>query len=91
VETLRFAEVVMAIISSRQAAPWATAAAIARERRGEEFLVHVWLLDDEASLSPDSVEAALTGHGKIVAVFGTSHLGKDLEDAFAGNDVMVLK
>jgi hypothetical protein len=91
VETLRFAEVVMAIISSRQAAPWANAAAIARERRGEEFQVHVWLLDDEAPLSPGSIKAALADHGKIIAVFGASHLGKDLEDAFAGNDVMVLK
>jgi hypothetical protein len=90
VETLRLAEVVMAIISSRQAAPWATAAAIAREKRGEETLVHVWLLDDQAPLSAGSVAPALPDHGEIIAVFGTSHLGKDLEDAFAGYDVVVL-
>ena len=91
VDTLRLAEIAMAIIGSRQSEPWATAAAIVRERRSEEFLVHVWLLGGELPLSETQEEPALTNHGKIIAIFETSHLSRDLEDAFAGNDVMVLK
>jgi hypothetical protein len=91
VETLRLAEIVMAIISSRPAVPWASAAAISREKRGGEFLVHVRLLERDLPLSEGAEESALTDHSKIIAVFSAAHLGKDLEDAFAGNDVMVLR
>jgi len=85
VGTLRLAEIVMTILGARKEVPTATAATVSRERYGAGFHVRVSLLSDGSS-DPDGGSA-----GVIVADFAAQVLGPDLEDAFKGKDVIVLK
>ena len=47
-ETLGIADVVMTILEARKTMPWATAAAVSRESRGDVIHVRVSLLESSA-------------------------------------------
>jgi hypothetical protein len=84
VTTLGLVEVVMTVLCARKAAPSATAAAVSRERYGNRFHVQVSLLNE-----PDPEN---NGHSVVVvADFRADFLGQDLDNAFEGKDVIVLK
>ncbi len=53
--------------------------------------MHVRLLERDVPLSEGAGEPAVTDHSKIIVVFSAARLGQDLEDAFAGNDVILLR
>jgi hypothetical protein len=89
VQTLRVADVVMTILKARKAMPSATAAAVSRVRHGDGYRVLVCLLEGSppaggVSLPPDVID-------KAVAIFVARELGKDLADAFGGEDVFILQ
>ena len=85
VETLEIADVVMTILQARKTMPWATAAAVSREHRGDVIHVRVSLL--EASGRPEDQP----GRGDVVAAFTARRLGADLAAAFGQKDVIILK
>ena len=81
VETLGIADVVMTILQARRTMPWATAAAVSRESRGDVIHVRVRLLG--SSERP--------GRGDVVATFTAHQLGTDLVAAFGSKDSIILK
>jgi len=85
VETLGIADVVMTILEARKTMPWATAAAVSRESRGDVIHVCVSLL--ESSGRPEDQP----GRSDVVAAFAARQLGADLAAAFGQKDVIVLK
>ncbi len=85
VETLGIADVVMTILEARKAMPWATAAAVSRESRGDVIHVRVRLLG-----SSDRPEDQ-PGRGEVVAAFAARQLGADLVAAFGSKDRIILK
>jgi hypothetical protein len=89
VQTLRVADVVMTILKARKAMPSATAAAVSRMKHGDGYRVFVNLL--EGSLPADTGTVHPEGIDEAVAVFVARELGKDLADAFGGNDVIILQ
>ncbi len=82
----------MAILRARPAVPWATAAAVARQRRGGELVIQVRLYDAGAApASADSANPDGTGApGEVVATFVAGLLGEDLAQAFGTRDVIIL-
>jgi hypothetical protein len=95
-ETLGLAEIAMTILEARLDVPSATAAAITRERHGEELHVHVTLLSDPpadaAPLDGTGPDADGPGDpGEVVAAFAVRRLSPDLTDAFGEKDVIILK
>ena len=103
-ETLGLAEIAMTILEARQDVPSATAAAITRERHGDELYVQVTLLNDPppdgtaptvrgpAGTEPATTGPATTGPaGEVVAAFAVRRLGADLTEAFGEKDVIILK
>lgn len=89
VQTLGVPEIVMTILEARKTMPLATAAAVSRERHGGGFRVCVSLL--EGTPSPDRIPQDPGGMEGVTAVFVARRLGKDLADAFAGKDVIILR
>lgn len=85
VETLGIADVVMTILQARRTMPWATAAAVSRESRGDVIHVRVRLL--ESSELPEDQP----GRGDVVAAFTAHQLGADLVAAFGAKDRIILK
>ena len=85
VETLGIADVVMTILQARKTMPWATAAAVSRESRGNVIHVRVSLL--ESSERPEDQP----GRGDAVAAFTARQLGADLATAFGSKDRIILK
>jgi hypothetical protein len=85
VETLGIADVVMTILEARKTMPWATAAAVSRESRGDVIHVRVSLL--ESSGRPEDQP----GRGDVVAAFTARQLGADLVAAFGSKDMIILK
>jgi hypothetical protein len=69
--------------------PLATAAAISRERHGDAFHVRVRLMNHPPSQGLDGT--GTSDPGEVIADFITHQLETDLTDAFAGNDVFILK
>ena len=84
-ETLGIADVVMTILQARQTMPWATAAAVSRESRGDVIHVRVRLLG--SSERPED----RPGRGDVVATFTAHQLGTDLVAAFGSKDSIILK
>ena len=89
VQTLRVADVVMTILKARKDMPSATAAAVSRMKHGDGYRVFVSLL--EGSLPADAGAVHPGGIDDAVAIFVARELGKDLADAFGGNDVIILQ
>src|SRR5258707_10135926 len=89
VQTLRVADVVMTILKARKAMPSATAAAVSRMKHGDGYRVFVSLL--EGSLPADTGTVHPGGIDEAVAILVARELGKDLADAFGGNDVIILQ
>ncbi|GEM_PF-1542179 len=85
VETLGIADVVMTILQARKTMPWATAAAVSRESRGDVIHVRVSLL--ESSERPEDQP----GRGEVVAAFTARQLDADLAAAFGSKDAIILK
>ena len=84
-ETLGIADVVVTILEARKTMPWATAAAVSRESRGDVIHVRVSLL--ESSEHPEDQ----AGRGNVVAAFTARQLGADLVAAFGSKDRIILK
>lgn len=87
-QTLRVADVVMAILRARKAMPTATAAAVSRARQGDGYRVLVSLL--EGSPSGDGADLG-DGIDGAAVIFVARELGTDLADAFGGKDVFILQ
>jgi hypothetical protein len=90
-DTLRLADIAMAILEARPLAPLATAAAVSRERCGDELHVQVSLLSDPAYAAKAGDPGGAGEPGKLVASFAVRRLSPDLTDAFGEKDVIVLK
>ena len=88
VQTLRVADVVMAILKARKVMPSATAAAVSRARHGNGYRVRVSLLEGSPPADAADLERGVNG---AVAIFVARELGTDLADAFDGKDVFILQ
>ena len=88
-ETLGIAEVVITILEARKTMPWATAAAVSRESRGDVIHVCVSLLESSPSSSSGRPKDQ-PGRSDVVAVFAARRLGPDLAAAFGPKDVIIL-
>lgn len=89
-ETLGVAEIVVTILEARKTMPWATAASVSRERRGD--LVHVRVALLESSPPPAATQReGQPGQGTVVADFTVRRLGEDLAVAFGQKDVIILR
>ncbi len=84
-ETLGIADVVVTILQARKTMPWATAATVSRESRGDVIHVRVSLL--ESGERPEDEP----GRGDVVAAFSARQLGADLATAFGSKDRIILK
>jgi hypothetical protein len=98
VETLEVTQVVLAILKARKTMPWATAAVVSRERRGDVTYVRVTMLRDSPPRpgqpaagpnQPDQQQAS--GTAQLAAAFAVHRLGDDLASAFGTSDVITLK
>ena len=90
VETLGIADVVMTILEARKTMPWATAAAVSRESRGDVIHVRVSLLESSPSSSGGRPEDQ-PGRSDVIAAFDVRRLAADLAAAFGPKDVIILK
>jgi hypothetical protein len=82
----------MAILEARPLAPLATAAAVSRERCGDELHVQVSLLSDPPAYAAKAGDPGGAAEpGKLVASFAVRRLSPDLTDAFGEKDVIVLR
>lgn len=88
VQTLRVADVVMAILKARKTMPSATAAAVSRARHGNGYRVLVCLLEGTQPAEGAELEC---GIDEAAAIFIARELGQDLVDAFGGKDVFILQ
>jgi hypothetical protein len=89
VETLGITEVVITILEAQKTMPWATAAAVSRESRGDVIHVRVSLLESSPSSSSGRPQDQ-PGRSDVVAVFTARRLGADLAAAFGQKDVIIL-
>jgi hypothetical protein len=89
VETLGIADVVITILEAQKTMPWATAAAVSRESRGDVIHVRVSLLESSPSSSSGRPQDQ-PGRSDVVAVFAARRLGPDLDAAFGPKDVIIL-
>jgi hypothetical protein len=90
VETLGVADVVVSILEARKAKPWANAAAVWRQRRGDTVYVRVILMESASAPSPDPGGAGQEGRTEVIGEFAARRLGDDLVTAFGAKDVIVL-
>jgi hypothetical protein len=90
VETLGIADVVMTILKARKTMPWATAAAVSRESRGDVIHIRVSLMESSPSSSSGRPKDQ-PGRSDVVAAFTARRLGADLAAAFGQKDVIILK
>ncbi|HEY1820080.1 MAG TPA: hypothetical protein VGG83_09150 [Trebonia sp.] len=88
VQTLRVADVVMAILKARKMMPSATAAAVSRTRHGSGYRVLVSLLEGSPPVDAAELECGIDG---AAAIFIARELGPDLADTFGGKDVFILQ
>jgi hypothetical protein len=93
VDTLEVTQIVLAILEARKTMPWATAATVSRERRGDELHVRVTMLKSSPSTPSDHREdhGGASGAGEVIAAFTVRQLGEDLASAFGDRDVITLK
>jgi len=90
VETLGVADVVVSIVKARRDKPWATAAAVSRQPRGDTVYVRVILLDGVSGPPPGEGAADQKGRAEVIAEFAARRLGEDLVTAFGARDVIIL-
>ncbi len=90
VDTLGVADVVMSILEARKEMPWASAAAVSRQRHGSTTYVQVSLLERSSS-SPGSVPTDTDGRIQVIAGFAARRIGDELATAFGDKDVVILK
>jgi hypothetical protein len=90
VDTLGVADVVVSILEARKEMPWASAAAVSRQRSGGAIYVQVSLLE-RASSSPGEGATGTDGRIAVVAGFAAAALGEELVTAFGDKDVIILK
>ncbi len=86
VDTLGVADVVVTILEARKSKPWASAAAVWRERRDGTVYVRVILLESASPPSPGHGE----GRSEVVGEFAAGRLNEDLVTAFGARDVIIL-
>lgn len=89
VETLGVADVVMSILEARKEIPWASAAAVSRQRHGSTTYVQVSLLE-RASSSPGDAATDADGRIQVIAGFAARQIGEELATAFGDKDVVIL-
>ena len=82
---------VVSILEARKAMPWASAAAVWRQRRGGFMYVLVTLLEQAPSAQPGDGHGEASGHAQVIAEFAARRLGDDLVTAFGANDVIILR
>ena len=80
---------VMSILEARKEMPWASAAAVSRQRRGDAVYVRVTLLEN-ASLTAGDGPADTDGRIQVIAGFAARQLGEELFTAFGDKDVIIL-
>jgi hypothetical protein len=91
-ETLGLVDIAKSILEARPEAPLATAAAISRERCGDELHVQVSLLSGPPPCDGKPRDPGGAGDpGKVIASFAVRRLSPDLTDAFGEKDVIILK
>jgi hypothetical protein len=91
-EILGLADIAMTILEARQEVPLATAAAISRERCGDELHVQVSLLSFPPPRGGKARDPGSAGDpGKVIASFAVRRLSPDLTDAFGEKDVIILR
>jgi hypothetical protein len=90
VETLGVADVVVSILEARKEKPWANAAAVWRQRRGDIVHVRVILMESASAPSPGPGGAGQEGRTEVIREFAARRLGEDLITAFGGKDVIIL-
>lgn len=88
VQTLRVADVVMAILQARKTMPSATAAAVSRAKHGDGYRVLVRLLEGGPRADAENVDGGIDG---AAAIFVARELGEDLAIAFGDRDVIILQ
>ncbi len=81
---------VMSILEARKEMPWASAAAVSRQRRGGAIYVQVSLLE-RASSGPGQEATDTDGRIAVIAGFAARQLGEELVTAFGDKDVVILK
>ena len=91
VETLGVADVVMSILKAQSGMPWASAAAVWRQRRDGGVYVLVTLLERPPSARPGGGPAEVSGRAQVIAEFAAQRLGEDRVTAFGANDVIILQ
>jgi hypothetical protein len=90
VETLGVADVVVSILEARKDKPWATAAAVVRQRRVDTVHVRVILMESASAPSPGPGGAGQEGRTEVIGEFAARRLGEDLITAFGLKDVIIL-
>jgi len=85
VQTLRLAEMIMAIVDCRRRLPQATSAALIREPHGDGTLIRVVFMDERQQPLP-------VDPGTMMATaYLAAELDDDLHQAFGARNVIVLK
>jgi hypothetical protein len=79
----------MSILEARKEMPWASAAAVSRQRHGSAIYVRVTLLE-HASLTAGHEPTDTDGRIQVVAGFAARQLGEELVTAFGDKDVIIL-
>jgi hypothetical protein len=83
-DTLTLSDVIVAILDSRASFPLAAAAALVRERDGEDQVIHLVLLGENR-------EPLCTDSGTMAGVtYAAGRLDKDLLAAFGDKQIIVL-
>jgi hypothetical protein len=82
----------MSILEARKEMPWASAAAVSRQRRGSTTYVQVSLLErSSSSAGSGPPDTDTDGRIQVIAGFAARQIGEELATAFGDKDVVILK